>query len=126
MSRSTNPRRVLVIEDELMVAMGLEMLLTDAGCAVVGPHGRFDRAMEAAQNEAVDAALIDVNLRGSKIYPIADVLAERGIPFAFLTGYEKETLPERFAHELVLSKPCGPQDLVAAVARMCEQSLVRT
>lgn len=111
-------RRVLVVEDELMVAMGLEMALSDAGCVVLGPIGRFDQAMHAASTETADAALLDVNLRGTDVYPIADQLAARGIPFAFLTGYGRETLPPRFAGQRMLSKPFQPERLLAAVDAM--------
>lgn len=118
--RQVEGRRILVVEDELMVAMGIEMLLIEAGCTVVGPHGRYEQALLAARTEAVDGALIDVNLRGNESFPVADILAARGIPFAFLTGYGRETLPERFAEGPLLAKPCQPQELLAAVKRMCD------
>lgn len=111
-------RRVLVIEDELMVAMGLEMVLAEAGCVVVGPVGRFDTALAAAKSEDVDLALLDVNIRGDAIYPVADILTERGIPFAFLTGYGRETLPARHADKRILSKPFQAAALLAAVQAM--------
>lgn len=107
--------RVLVVEDELMVAMGLEMALVDAGYVVVGPTGRFDQAVKAAGTASADVALLDVNLRGTEVFPIADVLAARGIPFAFLTGYGRETLPARFADERVLCKPFQREELLSAL-----------
>jgi CheY-like chemotaxis protein len=109
-------KRVLVVEDELLVAMGLEMVLTDAGCHVVGPIGRLDEAMAAAATEEVDVALLDVNLRGHPVFPVADALAARGIPFVFLTGYGRETLPASHAHGRMLSKPFEATELVAVVA----------
>lgn len=107
--------RVLVVEDELMVAMGLEMTLTDAGYVVVGPIGRFDQAVKAAGTAMADVALLDVNLRGTEVFPIADMLAARGIPFAFLTGYGRETLPARFADEQILCKPFQREQLLSTL-----------
>jgi len=98
-----------------MVAMGLEMALTDAGYVVVGPIGWFDLAMEAATLQDVDFALLDVNLRGEAVFPVADILAGRHVPFAFLTGYGRESLPPNQAKANVLSKPFKAKDLLAAV-----------
>ncbi|MEO5372760.1 MAG: response regulator [Alphaproteobacteria bacterium] len=101
----TDKRRVLVVEDELLVAMGIEMVLEDAGCLVIGPIARLQEAIEAARDAEMDVALLDVNLRGDEVYPVADILAERHIPFAFLTGYGPEILPTRYAGRRVLHKP---------------------
>lgn len=108
-------RRVLVVEDEFLVAMGLEMVLADAGYAVSGPFGRIDQAMDAASNEALDAALLDVNVRGEEVYPVAEVLRRRGIPLAFLTGYGRESISPDWAHAPVLAKPFKAPELLAAV-----------
>lgn len=117
MTQRNTGRRILVVEDELMVAMGLEMVLTDAGYEVIGPVGRFEQALEAANGE-VDFALLDVNVRGTEVYPVAEVLAGRGIPFAFLTGYGRESLPPAQRQARVLSKPFKATDLLAAVNSM--------
>jgi CheY-like chemotaxis protein len=111
-------RRILVVEDELMVAMSLEMVLEDAGYTVVGPIGRFEQALEAAADDDVDLALLDVNVRGDEVYPVADILSKRGIPYAFLTGYSKEALPTAQGKASVLSKPFKANDLLAAVEGM--------
>jgi DNA-binding response OmpR family regulator len=118
MTKSRAGRRVLVVEDEFMVAMGLEMVLSDAGYTVIGPIGRFDQALEAATVHEVDFALLDVNVRGVEVFPIADILAKRGIPFAFLTGYDKETIPLGPVKANVLSKPFKATELLAAVDAM--------
>lgn len=115
-------RRVFVVEDELMVAMGLEMTLVAAGCVVVGPIGRFDQAMAAAETTAADVALLDVNLRGTEAYPIADLLSARGIPFTFLTGYGRNALPPRFAEERILCKPFQRDELLSAVGAMTKSA----
>ncbi|MBI5163232.1 MAG: response regulator [Magnetospirillum sp.] len=111
-------QRVLVVEDEWLIAMGLEMALQDAGCVVVGPIGRLDQALEAARSETFDVALLDVNLRGEHAFPIADILAQRGIPYAFLTGYGRDTLPPRYAQSRILAKPFAATGLVATVKAM--------
>ncbi|CAA7614938.1 response regulator [Magnetospirillum sp. UT-4] len=118
MKRESTGRRVLVIEDEMMVAMGLEMALEDAGYDVVGPFGRLDQALDAACNERMDVALLDVNVRGEDIFPVADILAARGIPYVFLTGYGRDILPARFGSGRILSKPFQAIQLVAAVREL--------
>jgi CheY-like chemotaxis protein len=109
--------RVLVVEDELMIAMGLEVYLSHLGCEVVGPVGEVGPALEAARSAAVDMALLDINLRGEEVYPVADALAERGIPFAFLTGYDRSSVPTHYRAP-VLAKPFQPPQLVTALASL--------
>ena len=103
--------RVLLVEDEMMVAMLLEDMLADLGHAVVGPISRVDRAVEAARREPLDAAILDVNLDGQEVYPVAEALAARGIPFAFATGYGSEGLREPWRGRPVLRKPFRRGDL---------------
>ena len=81
--------RVLLVEDESMVALLLEDMLTELHHEVVGPVARLDKALEIAQWQALDVALLDVNLNGEEIYPVAEALAVREIPFVFVTGYGK-------------------------------------
>ncbi|HLO76626.1 MAG TPA: response regulator [Magnetospirillum sp.] len=119
MRSDSGTKRILVIEDEVMVAMGIEMALADAGYEVVGPFGRLDQALDAARNGQMDVALLDVNVRGEAIFPVADILAARGIPFVFLTGYGRETLPIGFKAGRVLSKPFQPLALLSTVKSMC-------
>lgn len=123
MRHDDTARHVLVIEDEMMVAMGLEMVLEDAGYEVIGPFGRLEQAIEAARNGQMDVALLDVNVRGDEVFPVADILAARGVPFAFLTGYGRETLPARFGDSRVLSKPFQARQLVAAVRAMAAEQV---
>ena len=103
--------RVLVVEDEAMVAMMLEDMLDDLGCAVVGPAASLQKGLELARSAAVDAAVLDVNLAGEKVFPIADVLTERGIPFVFATGYGRAGLREQDTARPVVQKPYSAQDL---------------
>lgn len=117
MSSSGQPRRdasglrVLVVEDEIMIALLLEDLLADFGHVVVGPLARLDKAVEAAGREAVDVAILDVNVNGREIYPVADTLAARGIPFVFCTGYDRQTLRAPYGDRPTLRKPFRRHDL---------------
>jgi CheY-like chemotaxis protein len=99
------PLRILVVEDEGLVAMLIEDLLDDAGCEVAGSVGSVAQAIAwlEAGGEA-DAALLDVNLGGEPVWPVADALAARGVPFAFTTGYDHLDEP-RFQNAPLLGKP---------------------
>jgi len=98
--------RLLVVEDEAMVAMMLEDMLGDLGCEVVGPAGSVARAQELAQNEAtIAAAILAVNLGGLPIYPVAETLRARGVPFVFITGYGSADIDGRFADAPTVQKP---------------------
>jgi CheY-like chemotaxis protein len=97
--------RILVAEDEFLVALETETVLTELGCAVVGPASTYKQAEAMARTEQFDAAIVDVNLRGIEIYPIADIIAARGIPFAFATGFSAEGLAPAHRHRPRLQKP---------------------
>ena len=79
--------RVLIVEDELAIAMLLESALEDEHCVIVGPYGGVRDALAAARNETLDLAVLDINLAGEMVFPVAEVLAERGVPFLILSGY---------------------------------------
>jgi len=108
--------RVMVVEDELAIAMLLEGALEDEQCTVVGPYGNVQEALAAARTEAVDLALLDVNLAGEMVFPVAEVLAERGVPFLVLSGYGETALPPERRHWPVCGKPFKLDDLVAVLA----------
>jgi PAS domain S-box-containing protein len=97
--------RVMIVEDEALVAMVEMESLAELGFSVVGPFSRASEAMAAVRDEQIDAAVLDVNLDGDLVYSVADELASRGIPFVFVTGYTAESIEERFAHIPVLQKP---------------------
>jgi len=103
--------RILVVEDEALVAMMLRDSLVTLGFHVVGPLTRTAEAIASAANEQFDAAILDVNIGGDPIYPVAERLAARAIPFVFLTGYGAESIDPRFAHVPVLQKPIEPEAL---------------
>jgi CheY-like chemotaxis protein len=118
-------KQVLVVEDELLVSMLIEDALVDAGCRIVGPFANLSDALLAARNEAIDIALLDVNLRGEKVYPVADILTERGIPFVFLTGYGKNAIPHNRPNWLVCSKPFSPNDLTQILTERIQDATNR-
>jgi CheY-like chemotaxis protein len=97
--------RVLVVEDETMIAMLVEDMVQDFGSAVVGPAAKMDEALNLARNANLDAAILDINVGGAAIFPVADVLRARGIPLIFSTGYGVDGLPPRFLDSPTLRKP---------------------
>jgi DNA-binding response OmpR family regulator len=106
-------RRILVVEDEMLVAMTLEAMLDEAGCRIVGPFGRLGAALKSAHADEIDAALLDVNLHGEMVFPVADALERRNIPFIFVTGYGAVGMPPRFKDRPVLTKPYKTPTLLA-------------
>jgi two-component sensor histidine kinase/DNA-binding response OmpR family regulator len=110
-SQVLSGNRVLLVEDEALVAMVMRDMLIEFGFTVVGPFSRAIEATAAATDEAVDAAVLDINLDGEMVYSLAEMLSARGIPFVFVTGYGSESIDGRFAHVPVLQKPIERQVL---------------
>jgi CheY-like chemotaxis protein len=98
--------RVLVVEDEAMLALSLEDMLRDLGCVVAGTAAKLDEALEMARTSDFDVALLDVNLGGKRVDPVAEAIRERGTPIIFVTGYGKTA-----ASGFVLEKPHNAADL---------------
>ena len=99
-------KRVLIVEDELLVAMGLEDALRAMGCVVIGPVATLPEAMRIAPDIEVDAAILDVNLRGEQVYPAAQILVQRNIPVIFCSGFiGANPLPACFDDSLQVPKP---------------------
>ncbi len=122
MNRVTSDRRVLLVEDEMMVAGMLQRMLDHLGYAVVGPASDVDEAMAMIDGGGVDAAVLDINLDGKMSYPVADELASRGIPFIFSTGYEGENLRDGYEGVPVLKKPFRRSGLGDALAGLAAQT----
>ena len=109
--------RVLVVEDEMLVAMMIEDMLAEFGCIVVGAASRVGQALKLLEEaDEIDGAVLDVNLAGEKVFPVAEALDARGIPFVFSTGYGTAGLPDHFRNRLTLQKPYRPEDLEGALA----------
>ena len=106
MSQAFAGRRVLVVEDESLVAMLLETILEDMGCVPVGPAATVEEGLQmASEGDPVDAALLDVNVAGKQVFPIAEALKARGVPFVFSTGYGEGGLPDQWRGQPTLQKP---------------------
>jgi CheY-like chemotaxis protein len=103
--------RILVAEDEALVAMLIEDMLTDMGAVVIGPAANLDEALALANSETIDLALLDVNLAGKPIFPVADVLRSRGVSFIFASGYGEAGIVEAHRGARVLQKPFRESDL---------------
>jgi DNA-binding response OmpR family regulator len=113
---SDRPRcRVLVVEDEAMIAMLVEDMILDFGSEVVGPATQMDEALRLARQGELDAAILDINVGGAVVFPVAEVLRERGIPFIFATGYGATGLPPRFLNSATLPKPFNYENLADAL-----------
>lgn len=97
--------RVLLVEDQMIVAMEIEDMLRGLGCVVVGPAGTLESAGRLARKEALDAAILDVRLGEEKVFAIAEELQTRGIPFIFATGYSESALPDEWRGVRRLGKP---------------------
>ncbi|MBP0465817.1 response regulator [Roseomonas sp. PWR1] len=116
------PHRILIVEDETLVAMLVEDALNDAGYGVIGPARTVTEALHLLEGERPSAVVLDLNLAGESSGGIADLLAARGIPFVVATGYGAAGVPPQHRNAPVLPKPYDPADLTAAVARLCGQA----
>jgi CheY-like chemotaxis protein len=106
-------KRILVVEDEAMVAMLIEDMLAGLGCEVVGPAMRLDHALRLAETGAIDAAVLDINLGGERSDPVADILERRRVPILFVTGYGRSGRAGR--NDRVLQKPYREAELADAL-----------
>ena len=118
MNRPFSNRRALLVEDEMLVAWLIEDMLADLGCAVIGPASSVNQALAMIDAEAIDVAVLDVNLRGQMSYPVADVLVARGVPFVFSTGYDKDTLRDDYRTFPALQKPVQRSELSDTLAKL--------
>lgn len=118
-------RRVLVVEDEVMIAMMVEQMLAEIGYEMVGPGLRLDQAVSLAETEAMDAAVLDVNLGGERSFAVAEVLRRRGVPFVFATGYGSAGLTEAYRGAVVLRKPFDLSELERALSAVLDGGAVQ-
>jgi CheY-like chemotaxis protein len=115
---SKTQKRVLIVEDEYLIRMLLEDMLADLGYGVAAAVGTVAEASEFATSGDFSAAILDVNLDGQEIFPVADILAGRSLPFVFVTGYGERSLPDRYRDRPALQKPFQAEQLSTTLANM--------
>ncbi len=114
--------RILVVEDEFLLAIDIESAIRQAGGEVVGPVVSLEEAVATAEREQLNAAVLDLNLRGEMSYPVAEVLKSRHIPFLFATGYTENRLPQSLQCRPCLRKPFTWGALTSALERLLAQT----
>jgi DNA-binding NtrC family response regulator len=115
---SRSDKRILIVEDQYLIAADLSRALTKLGCVVVGPVASNEAAREHLAHSSIDFAFLDISLDEQLVFSLADELERRGIPFAFATGHGVRILPERFKSKLCLEKPLTMQAVREAVRQL--------
>jgi CheY-like chemotaxis protein len=116
MSDQPKPR-VLIVEDESLVAMLVEDMLVELGCEIAAIAGRVEQGVQFANDLVIDFAVLDLNLSGENSFPVAAILKARGVPFVFATGYGAAGVPDEWKHTPVIQKPFHMDELETAIAR---------
>lgn len=116
--RSLKGKRVIIVEDEPLLSMELESQLTARGCEIAGTAGTLEKAKALAERTECDVALLDLDLAGHSVVEVAAKLTQRNVPFAFVSGYGREALPEGFKDVIILRKPVNSGDLIAAIEQL--------
>jgi CheY-like chemotaxis protein len=111
-------RRVLVVEDEMLVLMMIEDMLADLGCQSVTSAATVDKALALINAQVFDVALLDMNLSGNDSHPVAEELSARGVPFAYSTGNTGQSLRDGYSDRPVLKKPFKYEELAAILSRL--------
>jgi two-component SAPR family response regulator len=114
--------RVLVVEDETLIVVLIEDILGAMECKIVGPTGKLETALQLARDEAFDIAILDVTVRGGKVYPVAEQLMQRGIPFVLASGYGNWALPPSLRDQRRLMKPFTAAELEEHVRLLCVEA----
>jgi DNA-binding response OmpR family regulator len=112
-------KRILIVEDEPMIARNLTLEMTAAGAQVIGPVATMTAALDVIASTDLDGVMLNIKLTGERAYPVADALVARNIPFVFVTGYGAEDIPPRYANIIRIEKPATP----AVVCRTLETLL---
>lgn len=110
--------RILLADDDPLLSALVGEFLGEIGCEIIGPATTVAAALQMIEREALDAALIDAQLGDGYSWPVAEALAARGVPFAFVTGHGADMLPKLFRSAPTLSKPFGSRDLEAMKDRL--------
>jgi CheY-like chemotaxis protein len=116
MAESQAAPRILVVEDEYLIRMLLEDMLSDLGYGIAGAVGTIAEASDLATSADIHCAILDVNLAGQEVYPVAEILAKRGLPFVFVTGYGEGSLAEPYRGRPALQKPFQAEQLQKTLA----------
>jgi len=115
-SGSLKGEKVLVVEDEALIAIYLESVLTDHGCDILGPYSRIGDVINVARDSDFDLALLNIYINGQFIYPVADILMSRNIPIVFLSGFSRSYVPlDRYGRSGFIQKPCHKTKIVKAL-----------
>ena len=112
--------RILVVEDSPVVAEATDQMLCDMGCVVVGPATNMAAALQLATEEALDGAIVDINIRGGKAFPVLKILRDRGVPFLLVSGYADWSMPEEWQGQPRLAKPYTPNLLREALLKLLD------
>jgi CheY-like chemotaxis protein len=118
MDKLLSGRRVLVVEDEMLVLLMIEDMLADLGCESVIAAASIKQALASIDAQTFDVAMLDMNLNGDKTYSVADALAARGVPFVFSTGYSAHSMRSGYGDQLVLKKPFRHRELGEILTRL--------
>jgi len=118
-------RRILVVEDEYFIADDIARALTSLGAEVIGPAADLQRAKALLSEGSIDWAVLDINLQGEMVYPLAQALQERSIPFIFATGYDRTSIPNGYADVPRWEKPFDPQTLARVLPSLMKSSASR-
>ena len=110
--------RLLIVEDEYLIRLLLEDMLVELGCSIAAVASNLDEAKQAAQTAEIDLAILDVNIDGQQVFPVADILRGRKLPFIFITGYGARGLPENYRDTPTLQKPFQMEDLKTTLTRV--------
>jgi two-component sensor histidine kinase/CheY-like chemotaxis protein len=113
--RGTNGQSILLVEDEPLISTMLADMLVKNGHQVDGPHCRLSEALAAATNNDLQAGILDINIHGQTVFPVADILIARKIPFVFVSGYSADTIEPPYDHIPLLQKPVEPENVWAAL-----------
>ncbi|MGC1303038.1 MAG: response regulator [Caulobacteraceae bacterium] len=111
------PLRILIVEDEMTIALLLEDMVVDLGHQVAGMAMRLPQAVTLAETAEIDFAILDVNLDGRVSFPVADILERRGVPYIFATGYGSDGIEPAYKERVVIRKPFVLNDVQGAIAR---------
>ena len=115
---------MLIVEDEVLLALSIEDMLIELGYSVAGTATRIDKALSLAAESEFDLAVLDINLAGAHTFPVAGILRSRGIPFIFMSGYGTDGLPDAFVGSHLLTKPFSLKELEQKLIKALSESLV--